>query len=54
LDLSALRKRLVARFGEVDFARARKDVRPYLRDISALDLWSEEIYVGFVPRLEAT
>lgn len=54
LDLAALRERLVARFGEVEFALAKEDVRPFLRDVSALELWSEEFFIGLLPRLEAT
>ena len=33
-----------SRFGSIDFLQARKDVEPFIRDTSVLDIWSSEIF----------
>ncbi len=32
------------RFDEIDFARARQDVEPFIRDVSALNVWGAEFF----------
>lgn len=39
-------ERLLARFQQVDFQRARKDVELYVSDPTALALWSADFFTG--------
>jgi hypothetical protein len=52
LDEAALKERLTQRFNEVDFAQARDDVRPFVRDADALALWSREFFLGLVEQVK--
>ena len=38
------RKLLCARFEEIDFAQAKEDVRPFIKDTASLDLWSADFF----------
>ncbi len=51
LDAAALRRLLVERFEQVDFDQARADVRPFVRDPDALNLWSREFFAGLTPQV---
>ncbi|KAF1083684.1 MAG: hypothetical protein GQF41_0462 [Candidatus Rifleibacterium amylolyticum] len=41
-----LLERLLARFQQVDFQRARKDVELYVSDPATLALWSADFFTG--------
>ncbi len=32
------------RFDSIDFLQARKDVEPFIRDTSVLDIWSSDFF----------
>ncbi len=51
LDRKALQDRLMKRFETVDFAQAKADVRPFLNDANALDLWSNEFFMSMIDRI---
>ena len=38
------RKLLCARFDEIDYSQAKKDVRPFIKDTASLDLWSADFF----------
>ena len=38
------RNLLCARFEEIDFAQAKEDVRPFIKDTASLDLWSADFF----------
>lgn len=46
--VAALRKRIA----EIDFAAARSDVRPFLKDPSVLEIWSRDYFSALVERLQ--
>jgi len=51
LDAPALQKLLEARIAAVDFAAARDDVRPFIRDASELTLWSKDFFREIAQRV---
>lgn len=53
LDLDALRERLRERFAAVDFEQAKADVRPFIRDIDELALWSKPFFDTLAERVTA-
>ena len=42
--LEEIKTMLKNRFDSIDFLQARKDVEPFIRDTSVLDIWSSEIF----------
>ena len=54
-DLTAahLRHLLRQRFGQVDFERARSDVRPFIRDQAELELWDADFFRSLAGRVRA-
>ena len=46
LTLPILKEMLSERFKEIDFAEAKKDVRPFIQDERKLDLWSAEFFTA--------
>ena len=44
LTLDNVKTMLKQRFHEIDFAQARDDVQPFIKNQAALDLWSEEFF----------
>ena len=46
LSADELRRRIAERFGAVDFAQAKEDATPFLRDTRPLDLWSKDFFVA--------
>jgi predicted nucleotidyltransferase component of viral defense system len=52
LDLEGLQSLLRERFGKVDLAATADEVRPYLRDVRELALWSEAFFMELIPRVK--
>lgn len=46
LDESVLHRRLNERFSNVDFKQAKNDVRPFIKDLDSLQLWSKEFFTS--------
>ncbi len=44
LTKETLKKMLMNKFAEIDFQQAKKDVLPFIKNPTALDLWSEEFF----------
>lgn len=41
-SLTEIKKMLMERFNSIDFVQARRDVEPFIRDTSVLDIWSPD------------
>lgn len=52
LTVDGLKKLLNDRFSEIDFEQAKKDVFPFVRDKSKLDLWSKEFFGAITEKLQ--
>ena len=42
--LADAKRLLCDRFAEIDYAQAREDVRPFIRDASSLNLWNKDFF----------
>lgn len=42
--LEEIKKMLCERFASIDYEQAKQDVQPFIRDVSALNLWSAEFF----------
>ncbi len=52
MTLKDLHELLLEKFGTVDFAQAKADIRPFIKDPDSLALWSREFFESLVPRLK--
>ena len=52
LTIENLKTLLNERFSNMDFAQAKEDVLPFVRDKSKLDLWSKEFFVEITKTLQ--
>ncbi len=52
LTIDNLKMLLNERFSNMDFAQAKEDVLPFVRDKSKLDLWSKEFFVEITKTLQ--
>lgn len=53
LTIDNLRTLLNERFSNMDFAQAREDVLPFVREKSKLDLWSKEFFIEITKQLQS-
>lgn len=49
--LPEIKRMLCERFDAIDFAQARQDVEPFIRDTSSLTLWSADFFKQITERL---
>ena len=54
LDVEKLISMLNDRFGSIDFEQAKQDVLPFIKNTSALDLWSAEMFKDITMGIEGT
>lgn len=47
-----LKQLLVNRFKEIDYARAKEDVLPFISDVNSLDLWNEDFFISITDSIE--
>ncbi len=52
LTIENLKQLLNERFSNMDFAQAKEDVLPFVRDKSKLDLWSKEFFIEITKQLQ--
>lgn len=51
LCVEDVKKLLIERFETIDFERAKDDVRPFVKDVESLDLWSTDFFRQIVEEL---
>ena len=52
LTIDNLKSLLNERFSNMDFAQAKQDVFPFIKDKSKLDLWSKEFFIEITKKLQ--
>lgn len=50
-DVDFVKTLLIVRFDEIDFNDAKKDVLPFIKDTSVLDIWSKEFFIAITSQL---
>ena len=51
LTLDEVKHMLQQRFREIDFEQVKEDVRPFIKNQAALDLWSEEFFCAITENI---
>lgn len=54
INVKDVKTMLITRFNEIDFEDAQKDVMPFIKDTSVLDLWSKEFFIDITSQLRST
>lgn len=50
-DVDFVKTLLIVRFDEIDFNDTKKDVLPFIKDTSVLDIWSKEFFIAITSQL---
>lgn len=45
-DKNDLINLMIHRFNDIDFTQAKEDVRPFIKDLASLDIWSKEFFTA--------
>ncbi|MFI3215073.1 MAG: nucleotidyl transferase AbiEii/AbiGii toxin family protein [Eubacteriales bacterium] len=53
ITLDDVKKFLCDRFMTIDFEQAKQDILPFIKNVNALDIWSEEFFVAITENLKA-
>lgn len=51
VDIEFVRKMLISRFDEINFNDAKKDVLPFIKDTSVLDIWCKDFFISITLQL---
>lgn len=51
-SLLDVKNMLIQKFHHIDFEEAKRDVEPFIRDTSALDIWSKEFFISITENLK--
>ena len=51
-DINKLKKLLIYKFNKIDYKEAKEDVKPFIKDIDSLNIWSKEFFSGITENLK--
>lgn len=51
LDINKVKKLLINRFNEIDYNSAKEDVKPFIKNVDSLNMWSKEFFVSITEEL---
>ncbi len=51
LSISEIKQILVAKFSEIDYEQAKKDVEPFIKDVDSLSLWNKDFFISITEQL---
>lgn len=50
-NINAVRNLLVAKFNEINYEDAKKDVLPFIKDVETLNVWGKEFFISITSKL---
>lgn len=50
-NIDILKEMLINKFNEIDYQDAKEDVKPFIKDVNSLNIWSKEFFVSITDRL---
>lgn len=51
LDINKLKKLLTDKFNEIDYEEAKADVKPFIKNVDALEIWSKEFFIDITEKI---
>jgi len=50
-DINILKELLIDKFNKIDYAKAKDDVIPFIKDVNNLNVWSKEFFISITEKL---
>lgn len=51
-NVEKLKELLKEKFKEINYDNAREDVKPFIKNISSLDLWNSDFFIEITDKIE--
>ena len=51
LDIAKVKELLINKFNEIDYNDAKEDVKPFIKNVDSLNIWSKEFFVSITENL---
>ena len=51
-NIDILKEMLIKKFNEIDYQDAKEDVKPFIKDVNSLNIWSKEFFVSITEKLK--
>lgn len=51
-NIDILKEMLKSKFNEIDYQDAKEDVKPFIKDINSLNIWSKEFFISITNNLK--
>ena len=51
LDIAKVKELLINKFNEIDYNDAKEDVKPFIKNVDTLNIWSKEFFVSITENL---
>lgn len=51
-NIDILKEMLINKFNEIDYQDAKEDVKPFIKDVNSLNIWSKEFFVSITEKLK--
>ena len=51
-NIDILKEMLIKKFNEIDYQDAKEDVKPFIKDINSLNIWSNDFFVSITEKLK--
>lgn len=52
LDIFGVKRLLINKFNEINYDEAKDDVKPFIKNVEVLDLWSKEFFISITDKLK--
>ena len=51
-NINSLKELLINKFSEIDYAEAKEDIIPFIKNVDSLNIWSKEFFISITENLE--
>lgn len=51
-NIDILKEMLINKFNEIDYQDAKEDVKPFIKDINSLNIWSKEFFISITDKIK--
>lgn len=51
-NIDILKEMLINKFNEIDYQDAKEDVKPFIKDVNCLNIWSKEFFVSITDKIK--
>ena len=52
LDIYKVKELLINKFNEIDYQDAKEDVKPFIKDVNSLNIWSKEFFISITENIK--